>query len=310
MSRFSASAATFLHAPEEPAAGVTAHPGWRTGRPRGRAPGLATRRLRAGRDTELGHQRMARAASRVAPALRLLRAGRGPTDRDPAAGMAESGLQSPERGHEPAGRLLLGPARPHTTSPCRRQQRVDTRTARSARPCWHIGLPTLRPHWPAWITCRGTHCPSAAFAPPFDVAQTKRSSGVKAEDNTRRTTSDTGTASDHRTRHQQAAHRSSTAPHRRRAMAYWIKHQSAMPTLPLNACRLCGATSYRRVLARDDAGALRPNGLYQCSGCSVVFADPASWRDGGPEAQAPVSTVKPLTPTQGASDAAAGPRLP
>jgi len=73
-----------------------------------------------------------------------------------------------------------------------------------------------------------------------------------------------------------------------------------------NACRLCGATSYRRVIERDDAGAMRPTGLYSCSGCSVVFANPAMWRDGGadevpgrvPAAEAPDSAktdgIKPL----------------
>ena len=49
----------------------------------------------------------------------------------------------------------------------------------------------------------------------------------------------------------------------------------------MNACRACGATNYRRVIARDDGGDLKPTGLYQCSGCSVVFANPKAWRDGG-----------------------------
>ena len=64
---------------------------------------------------------------------------------------------------------------------------------------------------------------------------------------------------------------------------------------PVNACRMCGATSYRHVVARDENGKLRPNGLYQCSGCSVVFADPKIWRDGGPDVQAQPD-VKSLTP--------------
>ena len=50
---------------------------------------------------------------------------------------------------------------------------------------------------------------------------------------------------------------------------------------PMNACRTCGATNYRQVIARDASGDLRPTGLYRCSGCSVVFADPKAWRDGG-----------------------------
>ena len=56
----------------------------------------------------------------------------------------------------------------------------------------------------------------------------------------------------------------------------------------LNCCRMCGATSYRRVVARDEQGALRSTPLYQCSGCSVVFADPKAWRDGGPDQPAKV----------------------
>ena len=43
-------------------------------------------------------------------------------------------------------------------------------------------------------------------------------------------------------------------------------------------CRLCGATSYRRVIARDSAGDLVATALYHCSGCSVTFTDPAAWR--------------------------------
>jgi hypothetical protein len=53
---------------------------------------------------------------------------------------------------------------------------------------------------------------------------------------------------------------------------------------------MCGATNYRRVVARDDLGALRATELYQCSGCSVVFADPKAWRDGD-TAQAPSPTT-------------------
>jgi hypothetical protein len=51
--------------------------------------------------------------------------------------------------------------------------------------------------------------------------------------------------------------------------------------LAINACRTCGATNYRRVVARDSSGHLKATGLYQCSGCSVVFADPRAWREGG-----------------------------
>lgn len=73
-----------------------------------------------------------------------------------------------------------------------------------------------------------------------------------------------------------------------------------------NACRLCGATSYRRVLARDETGEMKPNGLYQCSGCSVVFTDPQAWRDGGPDTVSAATGIKPLTPVNGPSGATAG----
>lgn len=55
------------------------------------------------------------------------------------------------------------------------------------------------------------------------------------------------------------------------------------PRRPTSCCRLCGAASYRPVIARDAAGAMTHTGLYRCSGCSVVFADPKAWREGGPE---------------------------
>ncbi len=71
--------------------------------------------------------------------------------------------------------------------------------------------------------------------------------------------------------------------------------------LPMNACRLCGATSYRRVIERNESGDMRPSGLYQCSGCSVVFADPASWRAGGNDAfdmpPTPITPLRPVTVT-------------
>jgi len=53
---------------------------------------------------------------------------------------------------------------------------------------------------------------------------------------------------------------------------------SPMRLHPLG-CRLCGTTRYRRVVL-DVFGEPRPTGLYKCSGCSVVFADPTAWRDG------------------------------
>ena len=87
-----------------------------------------------------------------------------------------------------------------------------------------------------------------------------------------------------------------TAPlaHQNPIAAYCMQPQYTM-SHPFNASRMCGATSYRHVLARDDSGALRPNGLYRCSGCSVVFADPQAWREGGPDLVR-TDGVTPLTP--------------
>jgi hypothetical protein len=59
---------------------------------------------------------------------------------------------------------------------------------------------------------------------------------------------------------------------------------------------MCGASSYRRVIARDQQGHLRAAGPYQCSGCSVVFADPKTWYDSGlPEVNNPTLPPAPLT---------------
>lgn len=75
-----------------------------------------------------------------------------------------------------------------------------------------------------------------------------------------------------------------------------------MTTSPTHCCRMCGATSYRRVLARDEGGAMRATELYQCSGCSVVFADPRAWREGGGDAAPDAPVVRPLTPLPPAAD--------
>ena len=45
------------------------------------------------------------------------------------------------------------------------------------------------------------------------------------------------------------------------------------------SCRLCGATSYRRVVGRNAAGAIKATGEYQCSGCSLTFFDTRVWHD-------------------------------
>ena len=80
------------------------------------------------------------------------------------------------------------------------------------------------------------------------------------------------------------------------------------------ACRMCGATSYRRVIDRDETGSLRPTGLYRCSGCSVAFADPKAWREGEAEAPAPLPLRKdgagPLAPGSSSAGIVAAPAPP
>ena len=44
-------------------------------------------------------------------------------------------------------------------------------------------------------------------------------------------------------------------------------------------CRICPATTYRRVHTGADDG----SALYRCSGCGVVFTDPEAWRERKPE---------------------------
>ena len=47
---------------------------------------------------------------------------------------------------------------------------------------------------------------------------------------------------------------------------------------PLNQCRMCGSTAYHRVIARDERGAMRASGVYQCTGCHVLFTHLDEWR--------------------------------
>lgn len=79
-------------------------------------------------------------------------------------------------------------------------------------------------------------------------------------------------------------------------------------------CRMCGATSYRPVIARDGQGALRATDMFQCSGCSVVFTDLRAWRKGGDQnpPPPPVTPMRPYTVTAagGRTIAPAAPRLP
>ena len=52
------------------------------------------------------------------------------------------------------------------------------------------------------------------------------------------------------------------------------------PIAPPYRCRLCAATSYRRLTHRGSDGVMQYSGLYRCSGCSVTFCDPLAWREG------------------------------
>ena len=51
---------------------------------------------------------------------------------------------------------------------------------------------------------------------------------------------------------------------------------------PANACRRCGSTAYKPVIARDASGAMTPNGTYRCVGCKLEFNTIDQWR-GSPE---------------------------
>jgi len=49
---------------------------------------------------------------------------------------------------------------------------------------------------------------------------------------------------------------------------------------PANSCGFCGATSYRRVVARDTLGVLRATERLLCTGCTREFPDVKTWRQG------------------------------
>ncbi|BEP96766.1 hypothetical protein GmRootA79_51500 [Acidovorax sp. A79] len=50
-----------------------------------------------------------------------------------------------------------------------------------------------------------------------------------------------------------------------------------------NRCSFCGATSYRRVVARDAAGAMRYAERLVCTGCTREFPSVKVWREGLPD---------------------------
>lgn len=64
-------------------------------------------------------------------------------------------------------------------------------------------------------------------------------------------------------------------------------------TTTVNRCGYCGATSYHRVVARDEAGAMRYTETLQCTGCNRVFANLQIWRRGGEQesANAPIASA-------------------
>jgi hypothetical protein len=49
---------------------------------------------------------------------------------------------------------------------------------------------------------------------------------------------------------------------------------------PVNKCHRCGATSYKPVIKRDEAGTMKPSGEFQCVGCKLLFTDIDTWKNG------------------------------
>ena len=45
----------------------------------------------------------------------------------------------------------------------------------------------------------------------------------------------------------------------------------------LYKCRVCGTTTYQRVVGRAANGTLEPTGEYRCTGCRNVFASLRAW---------------------------------
>ena len=63
------------------------------------------------------------------------------------------------------------------------------------------------------------------------------------------------------------------------------------PSTTRNCCGYCGATSYHRVVARDDTGVMRYTETLQCTGCNRVFANLQIWRQGGEQEPANAPTA-------------------
>ena len=56
---------------------------------------------------------------------------------------------------------------------------------------------------------------------------------------------------------------------------------SMNPSPTRNCCGYCGATSYHRVVARDDAGVMRYTEALRCTGCGREYANLQVWRNSG-----------------------------
>ena len=62
---------------------------------------------------------------------------------------------------------------------------------------------------------------------------------------------------------------------------------------PANRCYFCAATSYHHLIARDQAGTLRPTKTLVCDGCGRQFDDTEAWRSGAGAASASPEVGKP-----------------
>lgn len=65
------------------------------------------------------------------------------------------------------------------------------------------------------------------------------------------------------------------------------------PSTTRNCCGYCGATSYHRVVARDEMGAMRYTDTLRCTGCGREYANLQVWRQGEKEepTTSPVATA-------------------
>lgn len=64
---------------------------------------------------------------------------------------------------------------------------------------------------------------------------------------------------------------------------------------PVNKCHACGSATYLQVIQRDAAGAMSPSGVYQCSGCRMLFSSIGEWRNGPVPQQRAKDDVQQLT---------------